>query len=56
MLCLGPPVERLEKGYPLFSVVYFTRRTLPKESVKEHPVVVESELLHATAASSFGLF
>ena len=26
---LGPPVESLEYGYPLFSVVYFSRGTLP---------------------------
>ena len=24
---LGPPVERLEEGYQLFSVVYFSRGT-----------------------------
>ena len=30
---LGPPEERLEEGYPgtLFSVVYFSRGTLPKK-------------------------
>ena len=33
-LLLGPLVERLEKGYPLFSVVYFSRRTLPQKLVK----------------------
>ena len=32
---LGPPVERLEQGYLFFSVVYFSRGTLPtkKETV-----------------------
>ena len=32
---LGPPVERLEQGYP-FSVVYFSRGTLPQKRVKWH--------------------
>ena len=32
---LGPPVERLEYGYP-FSVVCFSRGTLPKNSIKGH--------------------
>ena len=26
---LGPPVERLESGYPFLSVVYFSSGTLP---------------------------
>ena len=33
---LGPPIERLEGGYPLFSVVYFSRGTLPQKRVKGH--------------------
>ena len=32
---LGPPVERSESGY-LFSVVYFSRGTLPQNKVKRH--------------------
>ena len=28
---LGPPVERLEYGYQLFDVVYFSRGTLPQK-------------------------
>ena len=31
---LGPPLERLEKGYHFFSVVYFSRGTLPQKRVK----------------------
>ena len=27
--CLGPPEERLEEGYQLVSVVYFSREILP---------------------------
>ena len=33
-LFLGPPVERLELGHPLFSVVYFSRGTLPQKKGK----------------------
>ena len=29
---LGLPVERKEQGYQLFSVVYFSRGTLPQKS------------------------
>ena len=28
---LGPPVERIESGYPLFSVVYFSRGPPPEK-------------------------
>ena len=30
---LGPPVERIEQGYPFFHVVYFSRGTLPPQKV-----------------------
>ena len=33
---LGPPAARLEYGYLFFSVVYFSRGTLPTKRVKEH--------------------
>ena len=33
---IGPPVERLEEGYQLFSVVCFSRGALPKKRVKGH--------------------
>ena len=39
---LGPPVERLEYGYQLSSVVYFSRETLPKR-VKQGSLYVPSK-------------